>query len=149
MKKYVIMIVVLLTITSCKTVNLDLRESYSKNNEMQLLNKVFLPNNTYANSIDIVNKGIDFKLGLNKENKIIFISTSDLNFEANGFKIESKIGEEINKKQIEHIQGWGKFMLLESGWYAGFEDRDTINKNSKIKWFFKFNFNESNAKFKI
>jgi|SRR5690606_34956400 len=148
MKKGII-IITLLTIISCTTVNLSIGETYSIKNGMQKPEKIFLPNSTYANSIDVISKDIVFKIGLNKENKIIFITTNDLNFETNGFKINYTMGKEFNKKGKEQIQGWGQFILLDSGWYAAFDYKDTINENSKIKWFFKFDFSESNAKLKI
>lgn len=143
--------ILLTIIISCKSVNLTLGEKYSSKKGVRNIEKIFLPNNTYANSFDVVNNDILFKIGLNEESEIIFITTKDLNFKTNGFKIDDEIGKELNKKEKEKIEGWGQFILLDTGWYVGFDDKEIVNENSKIKWFFKFNFKQSksNAKLKL
>lgn len=89
--------------------------------------------------------GVPFHIGLNDNDEINFISTNDKGFiTTDGVKIGSTLGEikqiTTNKLICEH--GFGCYVLLNSGWYAGFygdrlfyiaEPTDT----SKTVWFFK------------
>ena len=45
-----------------------------------------------------------------------------------------------NNREIGYIPGWGYYIEIESGWYAGFDSKTKPNEESRILWFFKYNF---------
>ena len=55
-----------------------------------------------------------------------------------------RVGDTLPKKYLEnnfkHVHGWGYYMKISDGWYAAFDFRAEPNKDSKILWFFRFDF---------
>ena len=84
---------------------------------------------------------IKYSVTLNENMTIKYISTSDENFETKehlrvGYKYFQINPGKIVSKTYDS-KGWGKFLKLQSGWYAVFGFEQPINSNSSIQFFFK------------
>jgi hypothetical protein len=89
--------------------------------------------------------GIEYKIAVNQNNKVNFISTSDPNFETEeNFKIGttySEVKKSIASDVIKET-GYSFKIKLASGWFACFTQgqtmtEDNLQNSSKIKWFQK------------
>ena len=87
---------------------------------------------------------INFEIAYDDERKVKFISTTDPNFSSvDGLNINSKLSEigDIDLSIIKYESGWAYIILLVDGWNAGISpenyDNPSVNKNSKISFFFK------------
>ena len=68
-------------------------------------------------------KGIVFKIAWDRDSKINFISTTDSTFYTNEnirINMPLKEIENIQNVEITKMPGWGYYISLESGWFAGF-----------------------------
>lgn len=86
-----------------------------------------------------------FELAWDKDNKLVYISTSDTNFiTEENIRINMTL-KDIRKTQNSEIlkmQGWGFYVKLNSGWNAAFCVDNTctgrdIFDSDKVKWIFK------------
>ena len=111
---------------------------------------IFIPNGSFINAFPVVMNNIEYKVGF-LNNTIIYIYTDDKNFTINNLKINDKLPESYNNREfvsipaynnreIGYIPGWGYYIEIESGWYAGFDSKTKPNEESRIEWFFKYNF---------
>lgn len=90
-------------------------------------------------------KNIDYYISLNKDNKIKYIETKDINFKTSeGFKVGTTLGEiqASHKSDILEEKGWAYYVPLKSGWNAAFVEGEFMtdknpSKNSRVIWFFK------------
>lgn len=101
----------------------------------------FLPNGALIKSFSIIEKNIEYTVGVSSNNRIIYISTRDENFTIYGLKINNQLPESYFDKTLEYRAGWGYYIEIDSGWYAGFDFQTKPNIESKIQWFFQFDFN--------
>lgn len=107
-----------------------------KNNE-----KILLPSGEPANSTSVIEKNIKYSVGLSSKSKIIFISTIDKNFNLNGLKVGNTLPfKYLTGNKIKYIPGWGYYIKIDSEWFAGFDFQIKPDKDSKIGWFFKYDF---------
>lgn len=102
---------------------------------------VLIPSGALVNSFPLVENNIEYTVGVNND-KIIYISTADKNFRINNLKINDLLPESYFNREWGYIPGWGYYMEIESGWYAGFDFQTKPDKESRIQWFFKFDFNK-------
>ena len=112
---------------------------------------IFIPNGSFINAFPVVMNNIEYKVGV-LNNTIIYIYTDDKNFTINNLKINDKLPESYiinrefvsipayNNREIGYIPGWGYYIEIESGWYAGFDSKTKPNEESRIECFFKYNF---------
>ena len=85
--------------------------------------------------VKVVN--VKYNITITKDSIINYISTSDNHFKTNeGIDVGSSLSRFKNKKNITW-KGWGKFIKLNSGWNAVFND-GVLNNNSKVLFFLKF-----------
>lgn len=103
---------------------------------------ILIPNGALIKSYNIIEKNIEYTLGISSDDKIIYILTTDIKFIINDLRINSTLPESFFDKDWGYRPGWGYFTELESGWFAGFDFQTKPNKESKIQWFFKFDFNK-------
>ncbi len=75
-------------------------------------------------------------------NIIIYIGTTDKNFTISNLKINDLLPESYFNREWGYSTGWGYYIEIESGWYAGFDFQTKPDEESRIQWFFKFNFNK-------
>ena len=102
---------------------------------------VLIPSGALVNSFPLVENNIEYTVGVNND-KIIYISTADKNFRINNLKINDLLPESYFNREWGYIPGWGYYVEIESGWYAGFDFQTKPDKESRIQWFFKFDFNK-------
>lgn len=100
----------------------------------------FMPNGTLVPSVSIDNNNIEYTIGLSPNNRIIYIGTRDKKFTINGLKINSPLPKSYFDGIFGYIIGWGYYKKIDSGWYAGFDFQTKPNEESKIQWFFQFDF---------
>ena len=112
---------------------------------------IFIPNGSFINAFPVVMNNIEYKVGV-LNNTIIYIYTDDKNFTINNLKINDKLPESYiinrefvsipayNNRELGYIPGWGYYIEIESGWYAGFDSKTKPNEESRIECFFKYNF---------
>jgi len=115
------------------------------NTTMQMKNKnstnVLLPTGSLNPATLVIDKGIKYTVAFTPMRKIIFISTSDSNFAIKGLRINNVLPTDyFNNINFNYIPGWGYYVYLDNGWYAGFDFQTRPDKDSKIIWFFKFKF---------
>ncbi|NLL29245.1 MAG: hypothetical protein GX259_10665 [Bacteroidales bacterium] len=102
---------------------------------------IFIPNGALINSFLIVENNIEYTVGV-LNNIIIYIGTTDKNFTIGNLKINDLLPESYFNREWGYSTGWGYYIEIESGWYAGFDFQTKPNEESRIQWFFKFNFNK-------
>ncbi|BEH00164.1 hypothetical protein [Bacteroides sedimenti] len=101
----------------------------------------FVPNGALIKSFPIIEKNIEYTVGV-LNNKAIYIGTTDKNFTISGLKINDKLPESYFVGEWGYRAGWGYYIEIESGWYAGFDFKTKPNRDSRVQWFFKFDFNK-------
>lgn len=144
MNKIILLLLVsILCLSSCSSKNyLTLGSEFKgtkANNTM-----VFIPNGTLVNSSPIVENDIEYTVGVLND-KIIYIDTTDKNFTISNLKINDRLPESYFNRDWGYIPGWGYYIEIESGWYAGFDFQTKPTEESRIQWFFKFDFNKYNT----
>jgi hypothetical protein len=141
MNKIIIILFISFMCLSCSTKNqLTLN---SKLNEIKADNTfIFVPNGKMVKSFSIIEKNIVYTVGVSLNNKIIYIGTKDENFNISQLRINDQLPESYFYKKWGYNVGWGYYIEIESGWYAGFDFQTKPNAESRIKWFFKFDFNK-------
>lgn len=102
---------------------------------------IFIPNGALINSFLIVENNIEYTVGV-LNNIIIYIGTTDKNFTISNLKINDLLPESYFNREWGYSTGWGYYIEIESGWYAGFDFQTKPDEESRIQWFFKFNFNK-------
>lgn len=102
---------------------------------------IFIPNGALINSFPIVENNIEYTVGV-LNNIIIYIGTTDKNFTISSLKINDLLPESYFNREWGYSTGWGYYIEIESGWYAGFDFQTKPDEESRIQWFFKFNFNK-------
>ena len=96
---------------------------------------IFAPYDQLIHRIPVLYNGIEYDLGISKDEEIVFISTTDKRFSVNGYKV----GDEITKTRI--IRGWGIIAKIDDEWYAAWAPKNMNHpeneKTGKIQCFFK------------
>ncbi|HNQ78465.1 MAG TPA: hypothetical protein PKJ37_06400 [Acidobacteriota bacterium] len=88
---------------------------------------------------------INYSVALNAVGKVKYIATDDVSFSTpEGLKMGDSYSKvkEITQKNCVKESGWGYYIKLSSGWYAGFCEGKTctsepLTETSTIDWFFK------------
>jgi hypothetical protein len=146
-EKYILIILVLI---SCKSSQINLGD------EMIIVSqaKYYLPTLTFHNYKKIEIKNIEYVVAVGNINNVIYISTNDEKFKT------SKLNMNSTLKEIPHYKDslisdtpWGAYYIkVSKNWYAGFNNKTKPDENSKIGWFFKYDFPKreviSESKFK-
>jgi hypothetical protein len=96
--------------------------------------KILVSSTNILDSYSFMNKGVEYKLGVNENNKILFISTKK---NINGDLKVSMTYEELKKKKyltIHEEKGWGYIVPLNGKWNA-YLNNDV--DSSKVVFFFQ------------
>lgn len=96
-------------------------------------------------STEIHVDNISYEIAWEGNGKLYYISTSDIKFESEeGVKINMTLSDILKKTESEvyKMPGWGYYIKLKSGWYAGFSVDKTctgreLAKNDSVKWIFR------------
>jgi hypothetical protein len=130
-------IIIFLSCTSNEKLTLNSIFNQQKNNNTY----IYVPNGSLIKSFSIIKNHIEYKIGISSNNRIIYICTTDEKFSIKGLKINDILPDSFFKNQFGYRLGWGYFIEIDSGWYAGFNYQTKPNIESKIEWFFQFDFN--------
>lgn len=128
---------------SCSSAQ-DLKLGTNFTEKVNTKSKVLIPSGSLVNSQTFRYQGIEYTMGIDSSNKLVFVSTDDSMFSVEGFKINDGILKLYDETKIKYIAGWGYYIKINSEWYAGFDIGSRPNQNSKIQWFFKYKFSEGN-----
>ena len=101
---------------------------------------IFAPNGALIKSFSIIEKNIEYTVGVSLNDKTIYIGTIDKKFTISGLKINDLLPKSYFDREWGYSAGWGYYVEIESGWYAGFGFQTKPNRESRIQWFFKFDF---------
>ncbi len=133
-----ILLALSLFILSCQNNEITLG---SKLENKEFNKRVLAPTISFIPSTNIKINDIEYIIGVNSDQEISYVSTTNSNFRVDGLTINSKLGDiENDINQVKHIPGWGYYIEVNSEWYAGFDFQMKPNRGSKIKWFFKYHF---------
>lgn len=133
-------LVIMFIVLSCSSAN-QIKLNTKVSSENRDNNKILLPSGALVFSTLVIEKSIKYSIGISSDNEIIFISTTDDKFKVKGFKVNDYLPQEyFNENKIKHIPGWGYYVDLGDGWFAGFDFNRKPGADSKIGWFFKYNF---------
>lgn len=76
--------------------------------------------------------------GAVRKGLVVFISTVDPGFAIDGKKyIGMALSSFANKKDIVTAEGWGSYLKIPGGWYAGFGDKN-LRDSSTVRFLFKY-----------
>lgn len=139
-KIIIVLLVSIMCLSSCSSKEYLTLESKFKGTKA---NNTFIliPNGAVINSFPIVENNIEFSVGV-LNNKIIDICTTDKNFTISNLKTNDQLPESYFNREWGYRPGWGYYIEIESGWYAGFDFQTKPDEKSRIQWFFKFDFNK-------
>lgn len=81
-------------------------------------------------------------LGLNRDNVIIYISTNKHSFTVVNLKVGSKLSDIPNykKEDIIYNRGFAYSIKVNDIWYAAFDFKNLPSEESKILFFFQYEF---------
>ena len=142
MNKIIKLLFVSIMCLSCSTKNyLELNSIINERKAENSSEYILIPTNGLAKSYSIIEKNIEYTIGISQEHKIIFISTTDKKFTIKGLRVNDKLPESYFDKELNFTPGWGYYVEIEeSGWFAGFDFHTKPNHELEIQWFFKFDF---------
>jgi len=132
-----IFLITAVIISGCSVNRIELNTRIQIKNENRT--NILLPTGSLTSSTFVIDKGIKYTVGFTSMKKTIFISTADSNFAIKGLRVNDIIPSEYFDN-FNYIPGWGYYVYLSNGWYAGFDFQKKPDKDSKINWFFKFKF---------
>lgn len=78
---------------------------------------------------------IDYFIGIDKFNKIVFYAVYDTNFisKSFGYITQNKSSlDSIKKSKIIYESGWAAYVKLPDGWNLAFDNKDILKKGSVI-----------------
>ena len=101
--------------------------------------RVLIPNNDLVESHEIMMDGVNYTIGI-RENKIVYIGTSDEKFTVDNLRVGAPISENLLDRELGYTPGWGYYIKMDSGWYACFEFSKKPTEGTPIQFFFKFDF---------
>ncbi|MBC7904820.1 MAG: hypothetical protein H7Y27_15445 [Gemmatimonadaceae bacterium] len=97
--------------------------------------------NQLEKSYDIYFDAVKYSVTLTDASTIKFVQTKDQNFRTKeGFFAGtpySEIKKQKGHSNVFEFKGWGKFIMLKSGWYAAFDHNTPLVPTSPVLFFFK------------
>ncbi len=104
-------------------------------NTLSTYQKYLTSSGSFEDMYTISKGGYTFDVMVNEKGNITFFKTEDLNFTTpSGIKIGTSL-KEINRESshnIKNMMGWGYYILLSDGWFAGLENEKNIVVNQKL-----------------
>lgn len=100
---------------------------------------IFLPSGAIVESFQVVENQIEYSVGISN-GRIVYIATDDNNFTINGLKINDRLPQSYLKREWGFRPGWGYYIEIESGWYACLDFSKHPDEESRIQFFFQFDF---------
>ncbi len=112
--------------------------------------KIFIPSGEVVVKVDTIINQVKYTLGI-KNNIVVFISSID--GDATGIQgvKDRQLSQlkDLSNSSLQKINGWGYYLPIGNGWFAGFYDEKSIDNNKMPDWYFKYNFPKENKdKFK-
>lgn len=135
MKKSLLLFLLLI---SCKSSYLDLDKTlhFESGEKLYLNSSVLLKYKIFKI------QNIEYRIAVNKSDKIKYISTRDTNFKTSNLRINNLLKEIPNyKASLKYDENWKIYYIkVNKEWYSGFNEDTKPNEDSKIGYFFKYNF---------
>jgi len=135
----IIFILTTVNLVSCQNSKIMLGSKISdyKNNTEKLM----IPSGALIYSEKISLDNIAYTIGVNQNKIIVYVMTTSSNFKINELNLNSKLKDiTSNLDELTYIPGWGYYIKTNSDWFVGFNFNNRPTLDSKINWFFKYNF---------
>ena len=101
--------------------------------------KVIVPNNDLIDAYQIKEGRVAYTVG-GKNGEIVYVQTIDKAFTVGGLRVGDPLPKAFADREIGYRLGWGYYVEIEAGWYAGFDHTTRPTEGSRIQWFFKYAF---------
>ena len=112
--------------------------------------KILIPSGELVVKVDTVINQVKYTLGI-KDDIVVFISSIDGDAtRIQGVK-DRRLSQlkDLSNSSLQKINGWGYYLPIGNGWFAGFCNEKSIDNNKMPDWYFKYNFPKENKyKFK-
>ena len=109
---------------------------------------IMIPSGAMVHSYHIIENNVKYTVGV-VDDRIIYITTNDNRFSIFGLRINDLLPESFYNKERHYVPGWGYYIDLGSGWYVGFDHHSKPTEDTRIQWFFKYDFHNSQSSFLI
>lgn len=143
MKSKILFLGLSVLILSCSTTRM-IRENYYGNKIVDE-KRILIPSGALINAADIIENDVKYTLGLTSNNEIKYVSTNDTKFKIEGLSVNMELSHIKSHEEVRNIKGWGYFFKTNSDWYAAFDFKEKPNSNSKILFFFRYEFAKSST----
>ena len=100
---------------------------------------VIAPNNDLIDAYQIKEGRVAYTVGV-KNGKIVYVQTIDKAFTVGGLRVGDVLPKAFADREMGYRLGWGYYVEIEAGWYAGFDPTTKPTEESRIQWFFKYAF---------
>lgn len=105
--------------------------------KIDTFNRILISPSQFVKSADLTVDKIQYKIGVDKAKKVVFISTIDKNFRiADQTYIGKNFSDIAKDKEIVLEKGWARFVSIGEGWCAATDFKD-YKKDSKVLYVFK------------
>ena len=101
--------------------------------------RVLIPNNDLVESHDVMVDGVNYTIGI-RDGKIVYIGTSDERFTVDNLQVGALISRDLLGRELGYTPGWGYYIKMDSGWYAGLDFSKKPTEGTPIQFFFKYDF---------
>ena len=145
MKAYIFILFVLASFFSCGSSKNHIELNTHINRSKYNVNyKMLIPSGDFVDSFDYTINNVTYSVSLSLRNKVIYLSTNDNDFIIDELRINNPVSDKYLTKEFKYRPGWGYYLPLRDGWYAGFDFKNKPTKESVIIWFFKYDFTNKN-----
>lgn len=100
---------------------------------------VLTPDGDLVHSRSLVEDEVKYTVGI-LDGRVIYLCTSDEDFTIGGLRVNDPLPASYAGKEWGFRPGWGYYKEIEAGWYAGFDPQTKPTEDSRIQWFFKYDF---------
>jgi hypothetical protein len=86
----------------------------------------------------LLKNGQEFSIGINENNKIVFVETKSSSFLIKGIGVGKKLNEFTTIDSVKLHKSWGgRYVKIDKDWYAAFSLED-FTDSSKVLFVFKY-----------
>lgn len=137
--KHLFLLIIPFLCVSCASANRLSNAGYEEPEATET--RVLIPNGDLVHARTIVEGEVEYMVAV-QDGKIVYLSTIDEDFTIVGLRVNDPLPASYADKEWGFRQGWGYYKEIESGWYAGFDPLTKPTEDSRIQWFFKYDFTD-------
>lgn len=107
---------------------------------------LFIPSGMTKAGKLLLKNGQEFSIGINDNNRIVYIDTKSTSFVRKGISVGKKLSEFTKIEDVKIHKGWGGgYVKIDEDWYAAFSSKD-LTDSSKVLFLFKYDMPTTTAK---